>query len=99
MNRIGAVILGVLPLLVAGAAYAQSQVPQTGGTVQAPAVVYPGQLSQPANPEPRPLFSIGKLPVGVWAPVAPTYDASANGTGAANPFWAGASWVSTAPPG
>jgi hypothetical protein len=92
------VILGVLPLLVTGAAYAQSQVPQAGGTVQAPPVTYPGQLSQPANPEPRPLFSIGKLPVGVWAPVAPTYDAMANRTGAGDPFWAGVTPTSL-PPG
>jgi hypothetical protein len=99
MNRIAAVMLGVLPILAASAAYAQSQVPQTGGTVKAPPVVYPGELSQPANPVPQALFSIGRLPVGVWAPVAPTYDATANGTGATNPFWAGTSWATTAPPG
>jgi hypothetical protein len=99
MNRISTAVLGALLISAASVAHAQTQVPQTGGTIQGPPATYPGQLSEPANPEPRPLFSIGRLPVGVWAPVAPTYDETANRNGAGDPFWAGVGWGSIPPPG
>jgi hypothetical protein len=48
----------------------------------------------PTNPdasvtEPRPLFNIGNVPVDVWAPVEPPYDANMNRNQAANPVWDG----------
>ena len=36
---------------------------------------------------PTPLFSLGGLPVGVWARVAPPYDVTANRSFAADPLW------------
>jgi hypothetical protein len=48
--------------------------------------------SVPTNPDatvsqPRPLFNIGNLPVDVWAPVEPPYDANMNRNQAANPVF------------
>jgi hypothetical protein len=46
----------------------------------------------PTNPDrsvaqSRPLFSIGQLPVVVWAPVQPPYNSKLSGTQAANALW------------
>ena len=81
MHRAGAFIVGVLPLLIATAAYADT--PQIGGTVQGPFVL-PDQISPATNPEP--LWTIDGLPVRIWAPVPPPYDASMDRNGAANPL-------------
>lgn len=81
-----ALILGVLPLLMTTAAYAQPQDQRMTGTIQAPEVL-PGEIGPGISQQP--LFTIGELPVRVWTPVSPPYDANANRTGASNPFWAG----------
>lgn len=89
MTRIGVVFLGALPLLLATAAYAQAPTPQAGGTVQTPALV-PGEVAPPNN-GPEPLFSIGNLPVSVWAPTELPYNTQANRSAADNPLWPGMS--------
>jgi hypothetical protein len=37
--------------------------------------------------QPHPLFNIGDVPVGIWAPVEPSYDSRMNRSEAANPVW------------
>jgi hypothetical protein len=59
-------------------------VPVESQTVTAPPV--------PTNPDatvtqPRALFKLGNVPVDVWAPVEPPYDANMNRSQAANPVW------------
>jgi hypothetical protein len=94
MTKVGAMLLGALPLLLATAAYAQGPAPQAGGTVQTPALV-PGEVAPPNN-GPQPLFSIGNVPVSVWAPTEPTYNTQANRSAADNPLWPGMSlWSET----
>ena len=55
---------------------------QTGHTVTAPQPVAPSRPALPPH-----IFTIGNLPVGLWAPVPPPYDARANHNNAANPLW------------
>jgi hypothetical protein len=95
MTKIGTVLLAALPLLLASAAYAQTPTPQMGGTVQTPELVAPGETA-PGNNELQPLFSIGNLPVAVWAPTEAPYNAQADRSAAANPLWPGMSlWSDT----
>jgi hypothetical protein len=82
MNRSGALIAGALPLLIATAAFAEPPDQQLSGTVQSP-VVLPESIA-PAITQ-QPLWTIGGLPVEIWAPVPPPYDQEANRVGAANP--------------
>jgi hypothetical protein len=83
MNRTSALIAGVLPLLLGTAAFAQSQDPQISGTVRAPETL-PGELTAPPQ---QPPFTIGQMPVRIWAPLPPPYDVSADRTGADDPLW------------
>jgi hypothetical protein len=85
MNRSGVLIAGVLPLLMATAAYADTPADQVTGTLQAP-VTLPAPVA-PENTQQPPLWTLGGVPVRIWAPVAPPYDAAANRTGAADPLW------------
>ena len=88
MRTIG--LLGATALLMAsvGAARAQSpQVPDYGQATTAAAV--PGG-PRDSVAQSRPLFSIGKLEVHIWAPMEPYYDADGNRTAAANPIWGSA---------
>lgn len=84
MNRIVVSIGGALAMLAATAAYAQTQAPDVQGTLRKPEVL-PAPFHQPVGPPPA-VFSIGGLPVSVWAPVPPHYNALANRNGAANPL-------------
>jgi hypothetical protein len=86
MRRIAAFVIGALPILVATGAYAQTQVPQLGGTVQGP-VLLPGDVGSGTNPPPPTEFMLGRMPVQVWAPVVPPYDTTADRNGASNPLW------------
>jgi len=56
---------------------------ETSQTLVAP-YTQPAPVIQPFR---RFLFTIGNIPVTVWAPVQPPYDSRANRTGAANPLW------------
>jgi hypothetical protein len=94
MKMFSTLALAAFALVVATAASAQVKkpaadppprpVPAESQTVTAQPV--------PTNPDatvnqPRPLFNIGNLPVDVWAPVEPPYDANMNRSQAANPVW------------
>jgi hypothetical protein len=104
MHRTYAFVVGVLPLLAAPAAaaqtqtpaaVAQTQTPNLNGTVRAPnqPYVFPGQIVPPQATQPPPaVASIGDLPVRVWAPVPPPYDVSADRNGAANPIAIAPDW-------
>jgi hypothetical protein len=93
MTKVGAMLLGALPLLLATAAYAQAPGSQVGGTVQTYPYV-PSETAPPNNGR-EPLFSIGNVPVSVWAPTEPTYNTQADRSAADNPLWPGVSLWST----
>jgi hypothetical protein len=76
MHRLAAMI-GSLPILVAGGTLAQPA-PNTGGTVQSPGVIYPGTTAPSEARQPPPVFSLGNLPVFIWAPVEAPNNQSAN---------------------
>jgi len=105
MHRTGALISGVVALLAATAtgaqAQAQAQAPHLGGTVNQGPYVLPGEGVGPVTGQlPRILFTNGGLPVGVWAPVPPPYDARADRTGAADPLQNSMSeWPAPSPSG
>ncbi len=81
MHWAGAFIVGALPFLIATAGYADT--PQISGTARAP-IVLPDQIGPDNNPEP--LWTIDGLPVRIWAPVPPPYDAGMDRNGAADPL-------------
>ena len=75
-----AALIGVLMGLLPTVALAQVPVSGTSGTVSTLA-------GRPAGgPNARPLFMLGNVAFGIWAPVAPPYDVAANRNGAANPI-------------
>lgn len=76
-------VLGVLAMTLASAAVAQPRGPATSGTVRT-APISPHVPGPQGGRSPRTLFWIGPLPVRLWAPVAPSYDAAANRAGAEN---------------
>ena len=84
MTRSGALITGVLPLLMATAAFADPPPPQISGTVQSP-VILPGPIAPEITQQP--LLTIGGLPVEIWAPVPPPYNMQVNRSAAADPFY------------
>lgn len=84
MKTTAGVILVALAMVLAGAAAAQP--PSVSGTERT-APMLPNQAHPQAGRPPRVLFSIGPLPVRMWAPVQPSYDASANRAPAENPWW------------
>jgi hypothetical protein len=94
MKMLSTLALAASAVMVAGAGSAQVQkpaadspprpVPAESQTVTAQPV--------PTNPDasvtqPRALFNIGNVPVDVWAPVEPPYDANMNRNQAANPVF------------
>jgi hypothetical protein len=88
-----AMAFGAAVLLAAASAQAQPTqqprpvrqlAPESGATITSP-FLEPMPSAPPRAP--RHLFTIGKLPVGIWAPVPPPYDARANRNNAANPLW------------
>ena len=87
MRTIGGVFLVALAMTVASAALAQTQAPAVSGTERT-APMLPSQTAPPVNKSPPVLFWIGNLPVRMWAPVQPSYDATANRAPAENPWWA-----------
>jgi hypothetical protein len=69
-----------------GSAYAGNL---NGQTMSSPATAFQTQLPSVSigAPSTPPLFSIGGIDVRVWAPVAPPYNAEANGDLAARGIW------------
>ena len=86
MSTARAIIFGVIGMFAATAVYAQGT-----GQVAGTAAGFGGQTvtvgPRQAQTQATPLLSIGNLPVGIWAPVPPPYDVTANRSGAANPLW------------
>jgi hypothetical protein len=95
MSKAGALMIGVLPMLVATAAFAQGPVPPAQGTVRVPEAL-PGQ-AEPEVATPPAIGSVGGVPVRVWAPVSPPYDPLADRTGAADPIPIGPDWWPATP--
>ena len=79
-----ALVIGTVGAPV-GTAWAQS--PQGSGFNQETTAPALRGRPQDGLPESRPLFSIGKLEVHIWAPMEPYYDANMNRNAAANPIW------------
>jgi hypothetical protein len=85
MNMIRTAIFGILTVLTATTAYAQTPVLNSGQRVAATfsdQSVAPGPQLQ----SPMPLFAIGNLAVGIWTRVPPPYDVTVNRNAAANPL-------------
>jgi hypothetical protein len=87
MNGISAMALGAFVLTVAAVASGRARSSEVPGTSQATPVQSVPAGNKSGVPQLTPLFTIGGV-VGVylWAPVEPTYDASANRNLAANPL-------------
>jgi hypothetical protein len=87
MNRIIAVAFGGLAVVAASMAHGQerSSLAPDAGYVFGVGLTADGS----ARDEPRsaPLFTIGSLPVRVWAPVEPHYNGDANRDPAAESLW------------
>jgi hypothetical protein len=85
MNTIRTAIFGILAVLLAATAHAQTPVVNSGQRV---AATFSGQSDTPSPrvQSPTPLFIIGDLAVGIWARVPPPYDVTANRNAAANPL-------------
>jgi hypothetical protein len=85
MNTIRTAIFGILTVLLATTAHAQTPVVNSGQRV---AATFSDQsvTSGPQLQFPRPLFVFGNLAAGIWARVPPPYDVTANRNAAANPL-------------
>lgn len=83
MSRMSGLAARALPLLAATAVMAQAPAPQ-GATASQSLVARAGPSLTTRRVEPPVLFWIGAIPVRLWAPVPPPYDATANQDGAAN---------------
>lgn len=99
MSKMGVLVFGVLPILAATAAVAQTP-PQASGTVQAP-VTLPGEV-MPRPLAPPAVARIGGFEVRAWAPVEEPYNQYANRAGSADPLLADQPWwwaTGSMPPG
>lgn len=85
MNTAGALILGLFVAVVTTSAYGQTQHVADAGTHHR--FVASAAAPEPGDGQSRPLFTIGRLAVGVDAPVEPSYNAAANRNLAADPLW------------
>ena len=84
MRTTGGAILVALGMVLATAAAAQP--PTVSGTERTEPML-PNEAPSQVSKSPPALFSIGPLPVRMWAPVQPSYDATANRAPAENPWW------------
>ena len=87
MNRIIAVVFGVLAVAGATAAYGQERNPQMPSASDIIGPVSGGIESERSDRQSLPLFTFGGLEVRVWAPVEPHYSSEANRNLADQPFW------------
>ncbi len=84
MNTMRAALVGLLTILMATAASAQTQ-PAASGV----ASDFAGQslgIGAGRAQTPTPLFMLGGVAFGIWTRVPPPYDVSANRNAAANPL-------------
>ena len=91
---LAASVLAASALLLMTGVPAGAQPKQTPTPGQATRPTVTGQSTtsavetpSPPPPGPRPLFKIGDLNVGIWAPVQAPYNANNNRNLAANPMW------------
>ena len=85
MDTIRTATFGILTVLLATTAYAQTPVVNSGQRLAATF----GDQSVTLGPQrqsPTPVFLIGNLAVGIWARVPPPYDVTANRNAASNPL-------------
>ena len=89
MNTARALILSTLVAVVSTSAFGQRQLPDadTNHWFEASNAANAFVGPEPTDQQPPPLFKIGRLPVRVYAPVPPPYNAAANRNLAANPVW------------
>jgi hypothetical protein len=87
MNTAGALILGTFVAIGATSAFGQEQLPEDAGTNHRFGASSASVAPEPDDRQSRPLFKIGGLPVHVYAPVEPPYNAAANRNLAADPLW------------
>ena len=87
MNTAGALILGTFVAIGATSAFGQEQLPEDAGTNHRFGASSASVAPEPDDRQSRPLFKIGGLPVRVYAPVEPPYNAAANRNLAADPLW------------
>lgn len=80
-------ILAAVAITLAGAAAAQGRAPAVSGTERT-APMLPNRAPPEVSKSPPVLFWIGNLPVRLWAPVEPSYDANANRAAAVTMVWA-----------
>ena len=86
MQTMRAAIFGSLLVLLASSAFAQAPGSGPAGGL----LTFGGRsvaVGPSLNAQPTPLFFIGGLPFGIWAPVEASYDAAANRNLAASPTW------------
>ena len=76
----------LLTALMTGGAYAQTAESLDRGQVAAFSDRTVGVGPQLRNQQVTPLVTIGNLAIGIWAPVPPPYDVTANRNLAANPI-------------
>ena len=86
MKTTRAVLFGILTVLMAMSAHAQTPAPQTVTGQQALGGQSIGVSPTQRDRRMTPLFVFGGMAVGIWTPVAPPYDAGANRNLAANPL-------------
>ena len=85
MNTKRTAIFGILTVVLATTAHAQTPVVNSGQGVVA-TFRDQSDTSGPQLQSPRPLFVVGNLATGIWTRVPPPYDVMANGNAAANPL-------------
>jgi hypothetical protein len=83
MNTRGASLLRTLTVAAVATAAVGSQSPELAGTNRASLAAG----LEASGQQPRPLFKIGGLEVGVWAPVEAPYNAKMDRNLAADPLW------------
>jgi hypothetical protein len=84
MNTISAVVLGASALLVATVASGRAQNSEVPSMSQTAKIQSAPAGTERNMPQLTPLFMIGGVPVYLWAPLEPPYDAHANAT---DPLW------------
>ncbi|HEY7578796.1 MAG TPA: hypothetical protein VH855_14475 [Acetobacteraceae bacterium] len=90
MKAARAILFAFVGTVAAGAAGAQRQQATAGPGAAGGPLGFGGEVGaigpQHAPSQPRPLFSIFGLPVGIWAPVPPPYNVAANRNLASRPI-------------
>ena len=83
-------LLALIGMLAAGVAVAQQQQATVGAGASGGPAGFGGEIGtlgpQQAPSQPRPLFSIFGLPIGIWAPVPAPYNVAANRNLASRPI-------------